>query len=72
MRSSKEGRQRSRRCRQEGSNQAPQRGGKGKRRPTREAAVLEMDRVGERVLTQDGFFAKIVGVSCEGPLLLDL
>jgi hypothetical protein len=31
-----------------------------------------MDRVGERVLTQDGFFAKIVGVSCEGPLLLDL
>lgn len=29
-------------------------------------------RVGERVVTQDGFFAKIVGVSCEEPLLLDL
>ena len=29
-------------------------------------------RIGGRVVTQDGFFAKIVGVSCEGPLLLDL
>jgi hypothetical protein len=29
-------------------------------------------RVGERVVTQDGFFAKIVGVSCEDTLLLDL